>query len=125
MNKNIFEIRTRTAVGARFEAVSPFSKELSKATLIRSCRKTGFLPEVNVNYAIMFEDEKKPLFISSSQYRRIRKSGNKTETANSIAHDIVVEGLKKTRGGREWIKEYESALKKTPEFHNILNEGIA
>lgn len=109
MKKALLNKRNINIVSAKLPAVvSPFSKKVTAATVIRCCEKTGKLPSVCKDYVIVFEDEKKPLFISASQYRYIMKSQDKTKAVHNVTYSRLCNALVKISGGKEWLDDYES-----------------
>ncbi len=108
----LINIKKYTAVGAKLNCVSPFSQKETEAAVVRSCTKIGILPSVNTDFAVVYKDENKPMFISASQYRYIVKSTNKTKAVYEVTRQLLIDTLKKTQGGREWIEQYEFQTEK-------------
>ena len=104
---SFIKIKKYTPVGAKLTCISPFSQQETEAVVVRSCSKLGFLPSVNTDFAVIYKDENKPMFITASQYRYIVKSGNKTKAVHEVTRALLIDTLKKTQGGREWIERYE------------------
>ncbi|MBQ6264814.1 MAG: hypothetical protein IJK60_05135 [Clostridia bacterium] len=100
-------IKKYTAVGAKLTCISPFSQKETEAVVVRCCSRLGILPSVNTDFAVVYKDENKPMFISASQYRYIVRSGNKTKAVHEVTRALLIDTLKKTQGGREWIERYE------------------
>lgn len=100
-------IKKYTAVGAKLTCISPFSQKETEAVVVRCCSQLGILPSVNTDFAVVYKDENKPMFISASQYRYIVKSGNTAKAVHEVTRALLIDTLKKTEGGREWIERYE------------------
>ncbi len=115
-------IKKYTAVGAKLTCISPFSQQETEAVVVRCCSKLGFLPSVNTDFAIVYKDENKPMFINASQYRYIVRSGSKTKAVHEVTRALLIETLKKTQGGREWIERFEF---QTSKFLNKPSENNA
>ncbi len=116
------KIKKYTAVGAKLTCISPFSQQETEAVVVRCCIKLGFLPSVNTDFAIVYKDENKPMFINASQYRYIVRSGSKTKAVHEVTRALLIDTLKKTQGGREWIERFEF---QTSKFLNKPSENNA